>query len=83
VAVTGVRVGDVLHLREADYRYGAGPLVLRVTAVADQQCDPEWVTLRGVEIRWTGAPGDERTTQVRRTALRDPRTRRAGPAAPS
>ena len=26
-----VNVGDELHLRDQDYRYGSGPLVLRVT----------------------------------------------------
>jgi hypothetical protein len=35
--VRPVGVGDVLHLREPDYRYGAGDLRLRVTAAPSSQ----------------------------------------------
>lgn len=70
-----VKVGDLLHLKEADYLYGKGELTLRVTVIVDDSSD-QWAELRGVEILWNGerAP-DERRVWVSVPALRLPRTR--------
>jgi hypothetical protein len=65
--------GDVLDLSEQDYLYGAGRLVLDVTAVgADITRYPrlEWLRVTGDEIRWNGADAGERTIMVRVEALR-------------
>jgi hypothetical protein len=61
-------VGQVLHIPEAHYLYGVGTLVLRVTTVdPDLTRYPglEWAGICGVEIRWDGSDGDERTVMVR------------------
>jgi hypothetical protein len=74
VAVSGeppVRIGQVLELTEDDYRFGVGPLTLRVTALLHVQrlADGPWLYLRGVTIRWDGSDGEVRQVLVRLTAL--------------
>ena len=60
-----------LKVGEADYCYGLGDLILRVTAfVASDLPDPQWVTLRGVELTWNGREKSERQVLVRRSAIR-------------
>ena len=69
-----VAVGDVVHVAEAHYCYGAGPLTMCVTGVsADLGLYPglEWVQLRGVQIRHDGADGEPRDALVRVAALRE------------
>ncbi|WP_271190069.1 hypothetical protein [Dactylosporangium matsuzakiense] len=73
--VAPVGVGEVLVLRETDYRYGAGELRLRVTAVPTQSPGPEWMTVIGVELRRNGQPGAERAVSVPVEVLRLPRVR--------
>ena len=67
-----VAVGDVLELAEEDYRFGVGPLTLRVTALlhVQQLTDGPWLYLRGIPIRWDGRDGEPRQVLVRLAALR-------------
>ena len=67
-----VRVGQVLRLAEEDYRFGIGPLTLRVTGLLHVQelSDGPWLYLRGVTIRWDGSEGEPRQVLVRLAALR-------------
>lgn len=68
--MTRVRRGQVLRIPEADYCYGLGLLVLRVTDV-DEQPQPgvEWLRVQGVEVRPDGSDGDRRDVLVRTSAL--------------
>ena len=68
-----VNVGEFIRLKEPDYCYGRGDLVLRVTAVPARLVDPEWVDIKGIEIYWNGQRGNEREVRVRVAALRNPR----------
>ncbi|WP_426503002.1 hypothetical protein ACPPVO_36000 [Dactylosporangium sp. McL0621] len=70
-----VRVGDVLRLREADYRFGVGNLRLRVTAAPAESPEPGWMTVTGMEILWNGKPGTERQVHIPVEVLHDPRIR--------
>lgn len=71
-----IRVGDTLYLNEPDYQYGQGELELVVTAVP-RRLDGEWVELKGRQVYWNGQHGEERYVSVRRSALSDPRRRKA------
>ena len=66
-----VEVGDVLHLRDEDYRYGRGRLVLRVLAVHDVRRFPDglWVFVSGTEIGRGGRETEQRDVLVRVAAL--------------
>ncbi len=64
-----VKVRDLIHLKEEDYCYGLGNLTLRVTEVPERLDDPEWIDIKGIEIRWNGDRGDERQVRVRVSAL--------------
>ena len=67
-----VSAGDILMIEEADYCYGTGPLRLRVTAIGTprgQVQGLEWLGVTGVEIRWNGTDGPQRSVLVRTTAL--------------
>ena len=66
-----VRPGDVLKIPEADYLYGIGDLVLRVTEVYSMQhlLDGDWLALKGVQIAWNGAELKEREVLVRLSGL--------------
>jgi hypothetical protein len=65
------RPGDVLKIQEADYRYGQGELILRVTEVgrSQQLTDGEWLTISGIQIGWNGAEFGERAVDVRLSSL--------------
>ena len=68
-----IGTGEVLHLAEADYCYGHGPLTIRVTrSGADPALLPglEWVRVAGVEVSADGRVGPERQVLVRVAALR-------------
>ena len=67
-----VTVGDVLHLRDQDYRYGTGHLILRVTALHHvRRCaDGPWVFLRGTALAADGTELDQRDVLVSVAALR-------------
>jgi hypothetical protein len=69
-----VAAGDVLQLRDEDYRYGRGPLTLRVSAVHTVQrlADGPWVFLRGTELAPDGRELAQRDVLVRVAALRRP-----------
>lgn len=66
-----VKPGDVLRLAEDDYRFGVGPLTLRVSALihVQQLSDGPWLYLRGVTIRRDGSDGQDRQVLVRLSAL--------------
>ena len=64
-----VRVRELIHLRPEDYEGGTTGLTLRVTAVPAELVDPDWVEIKGIEIRWNGDRGDERQVRVRVSAL--------------
>lgn len=68
-----VRPGQVLRLAEANYRFGAGSLVLRVGAVLGvrELDDGSWVVLSGTEVFRDGRDGPIREeVLVRLSALR-------------
>jgi hypothetical protein len=62
-----VNVGDELHLRDEDYRYGVGPLRLRVLAVgkAQQLQDRPWIIVRGTVLGRGNRELGEREALVR------------------
>ncbi|WP_431726944.1 hypothetical protein [Verrucosispora sp. TAA-831] len=51
-----VRIGDVIEVDDHDYRYGIGPLIVRVTRIGRrlQVADGEWLDLEGLELRRDG-----------------------------
>ena len=68
-----VRPGDVLVLREGDYKYGHGELALRVARVRldiSLWYDGEWVWIEGTPITWDGSPAGTRSVLARVAALR-------------
>jgi hypothetical protein len=73
-----VAVGELIDLKEYQYRYGRGPLRLRVTAIGDTtaSADPHWLELSGVPVRWDGSDGQLRTVWVHTAALQLPQRRR-------
>jgi hypothetical protein len=64
-------LGRVLRLSEEDYRFGLGPLTLRVTGLLHVQelADGPWVYLRGITIRGDGSDGESRQVLVRLSGL--------------
>ncbi|WP_433221316.1 hypothetical protein ACQP00_20305 [Dactylosporangium sp. CS-047395] len=70
-----VRVGDVLFLRDADYRYGAGDLRLRVTVAPVESPEPGLMVVTGVPVRPRGRDGVERRVYVVAEVLQSPRVR--------
>nr|MDT0657611.1 hypothetical protein [Micromonospora sp. DSM 115978] len=69
-----VRVGDLIRIPEADYCYGLGELLMRITVVPASAHVPglEWVELAGVPIGYRGREGTPRSALVRASALRRP-----------
>ena len=50
-------VGDVIEISDdRDYRYGVGPLFMRVTRIGQGQreADGDWLDLEGLELRQDG-----------------------------
>lgn len=47
-------IGRVLNIDENDYKFGKGPLKLRIQAVLNESELPDgtWLYVRGLEIRW-------------------------------
>lgn len=65
------KAGDLVRLGEDDYKYGVGPLALRVSRVRDDLShyyNGEWIWLEGIEIRSRG-DGPARQVLVRASAL--------------
>jgi hypothetical protein len=62
-----VSVGDELHLRDEDYRYGVGPLRLRVAAVHEVQTlsDGAWLRVAGTVLSKEDRELREREALVR------------------
>lgn len=67
-----IKVGDIVRAKEPNYRYGEGPLLLRVTAVGPSQHEPDgvWQEVRGHQIGWNGhIEVSERYAWVRLAAI--------------
>lgn len=64
-------VGRTLQLGEDDYRFGLGPLTLRVTSIIhlQQLTDGLWLYVRGVQARPDGREGEQRQVLIRVAAL--------------
>lgn len=69
-----VKLGDVIEAGDRDYKYGTGPLILRVTRIGGRQrtADGEWLDLDGLELRSDGSQvgSQPRHADVRVTAMR-------------
>jgi hypothetical protein len=53
-----IRIGDVIELPEDSYKYGKGPIKLRVAKIRRDLLavyDSKWVWLEGNEILWDGS----------------------------
>jgi hypothetical protein len=70
--------GDILRLGDEDYKFGRGPLTLRVMLVHEvrQMTDGPWLFLRGTSLRADGSEIEQRDVLVSVAALR--RQRPAG-----
>ncbi len=67
-----LKVGDILRAEEPDYRYGTGPLLLRVTAVGvlQHESDGVWQEIRGQQIHQNGyVEVNERFAWVRLSSI--------------
>jgi hypothetical protein len=51
-----LKIGDIVRAEEPAYRYGTGPLMLRVTAVGvlQRESDGVWQEVRGQQIHRNG-----------------------------
>lgn len=67
------RRGVVLRVAEADYRFGAGPLVLRIEHIDVEhpaEFDGElWYRVRGVSVGWDGADRGRCDVLIRATRI--------------
>jgi hypothetical protein len=72
-----IQRGDVLVLRDEDYLFGQGDLLLRVATVHEVRLvwGGVWIFLRGVELRADGHGRQWRDVLVRREAMRTRRRR--------
>ncbi|MFY1674084.1 hypothetical protein ACN27G_29730 [Plantactinospora sp. WMMB334] len=72
--MTTLKLGDVTEAGDRDYKYGTGPLILRVPRIGDRQhtADGEWLDLDGLELRSDGPQVEPqpRHAEVRVAALR-------------
>jgi hypothetical protein len=72
--MTGPPRDAVIRLSEADYRYGVGPLTIRVEHIDEahpvHQDSETWLRVLGVEISWEGTLRQRRQILVRAAALR-------------
>jgi hypothetical protein len=71
----GARLGELLRFKEDEYKYGIGPLALRVTQLLNSSTIDGWIELKGIEIRWDGSRGDERQVWVLQSAIPEARRR--------
>ena len=73
--MTVLRLGDVIDVGDADYRYGIGRLILRVTTIGVQRATAagDWLDLDGLELRPDGTQlgAQPRHACIRVTALRN------------
>lgn len=72
-----IRRGDVLDLRDRDYLFGHGHLLIRVLTVYElrQVRGHPWVFLGGLELRTDGHGHRQRDVLVRGSAVRTRRRR--------
>ena len=61
-----LKIGDVIEVNDdRDYRFGIGPLLLRVTMLGQQRtADGEWLDLEGLELRHDGSQISQRPRSV-------------------
>src|SRR2546430_17683657 len=61
-----VNIGDILNLRDDEYRYGRGPLALRVLDIHSVRRLPDgpWVFLRGMRLDARGRDVEQRDVLV-------------------
>lgn len=80
--MTALKIGDVIEVsNDGDYRFGVGPLFLRVTMLGRQRtAGGEWLDLEGLELRQDGS---QISQQPRPVSVRVPgvRLRPGGPNA--
>lgn len=64
--MTALRLGDVIEVDDRNYRFGIGPLILRVTMLGDPKraTDGEWLELEGLELRRDGTQISEQPRPV-------------------
>jgi hypothetical protein len=62
-------VGRVVVIAEDDYRYGIGPLRLRVQSVTRSRLDPSWALVNGLLVDFRGVDREPREVMVRVGAL--------------
>ncbi|GAB7049525.1 hypothetical protein JCM9534A_46510 [Catenuloplanes indicus JCM 9534] len=76
------RIGDVLLLADADYKFGTGPLVIEVQAIRSRGTLPDgtWWRIEGLCRHARTDPGGLRTVDVRANAI--PAARAAGAQPP-
>lgn len=67
--IRNLKVGELLYLLDADWRYGSGTLSLRVTEILDQQAEAGWVHVKGYPIAPDGRRLAERPLWVSEAAL--------------
>lgn len=55
--MNALKLGDVIEVDDRNYRFGIGPIILRVTMLGSQKrgIDGEWVDLEGLELRRDGS----------------------------
>jgi hypothetical protein len=72
--MTALTVGDVIEVSDdRDYRFGVGPLFMRVTALGQQHnAGSEWLDLEGLELR---RDGSQISQQPRPVSVRVPGVR--------
>lgn len=75
--MTALRLGDVIDVGDADYRYGTGRLIMRVTTIGSRRgtTDGGWLDLDGLELLPDGTQlgVQPRHACIRVTALRNQR----------
>lgn len=62
-------VGAVLRIPDPYYKYGAGPLTLRLIAVVGPAATLGWVRIRGARIGWQGRAGNIVEVDVQMSAI--------------
>ena len=65
--MTALKIGDVIEVADdRDYRFGIGPLFMRVTTLGEPKrgAEGEWLDLEGLELRRDGSQISQRPRSV-------------------
>jgi hypothetical protein len=75
---TVIRSGDLITVAEQDYKFGTGPLTLRVDTVLHNQLidGALWIYVRGTATGWRGS-AEQRQVLLRASAVEAGRARPA------